>query len=173
MYLMTRNPAVKSLRDFTDKDRIAVPGIKTSLPAVLLNMAVAKELGDANYAKLDPITVAFNLPQRYVTDALKLLAGNTGGGGKVTAILPEGRGSRDGRLQFVDSQIDDIGVGHLGDQVGFTDGQLSRVAALYPLISLAHIVGQRLPGRVDDDAGDAVNRLIRAYQMHRAPVGQK
>jgi len=63
MYLMTRNPAVKSLRDFTDKDRIAVPGIKTSLPAVLLNMAVAKELGDANYAKLDPITVALPHPE--------------------------------------------------------------------------------------------------------------
>ena len=63
MYLMTRNPAVKSLKDFTDKDRIAVPGIKTSLPAVLLHMAAAKELGDANYAKLDPITVGLPHPE--------------------------------------------------------------------------------------------------------------
>ena len=63
MYLMTRNPAIKSLRDFTDKDRIAVPGIKTSLPAVLLNMAVAKELGEANYAKLDSITVPLPHPE--------------------------------------------------------------------------------------------------------------
>ena len=55
--------------------------------------------------QLDPIQVAFNLPQRYVTDALKLLAGRSGGG-KVTAMLPEGHGSRDGRMQFVDSQID-------------------------------------------------------------------
>ncbi len=62
MYLMTRNPAVKRLADFTDKDRIAVPGIKTSLPAVLLHMAAAKEFGDANYAKLDPITVALPHP---------------------------------------------------------------------------------------------------------------
>src|SRR5437764_8412852 len=57
MYLMTRNPQVKTLKDFTDRDRIAVPGIKTSLPAVLLHMAASKEFGDANYAKLDPITV--------------------------------------------------------------------------------------------------------------------
>jgi NitT/TauT family transport system substrate-binding protein len=57
LYLMTRNPNVKSLKDFTDKDRIAVPGIKTSLPAVILHMAVAREFGDANYSKLDPITV--------------------------------------------------------------------------------------------------------------------
>lgn len=63
IYLMTRNPSVKSLQDFTDKDRIAVPGIKTSLPAVLLHMVVAKELGDANYAKLDPITVALPHPE--------------------------------------------------------------------------------------------------------------
>ena len=63
MYLMTRNPQVKTLKDFTDRDRIAVPGIKTSLPAVLLHMAAAKEFGDANYAKLDPITVGLGHPE--------------------------------------------------------------------------------------------------------------
>jgi len=63
LYLMTRNPAVKTLKDFSDKDRIAVPGIKTSLPAVILHMAVAKEFGDANYAKLDPITVGLPHPE--------------------------------------------------------------------------------------------------------------
>jgi len=63
LYLMTRNPNVKTLKDFTDKDRIAVPGIKTSLPAVILHMAVAKELGDANYSKLDPITVGLPHPE--------------------------------------------------------------------------------------------------------------
>src|SRR5204862_3185272 len=63
IYLMTRNPKVKSLKDCTDKDRIAVPGIKTSLPAVLLHMAAAREFGDANYAKLDPITVALPHPE--------------------------------------------------------------------------------------------------------------
>ena len=63
MYLMTRNASVKSLKDFTDKDRIAVPGIKTSLPAVLLHMAAAKEFGDPNYAKLDPITVGLPHPE--------------------------------------------------------------------------------------------------------------
>ncbi len=53
--------------------------------------------------QLDPISVAFSLPQRNVADALKLLQG---GGGQVNAILPEGRGQRLGRLQFVDSQVD-------------------------------------------------------------------
>jgi len=63
LYLMTRNPSVRSLRDFTDKDRIAVPGIKTSLPAVILHMAAAKAFGDANYSKLDPITVGLPHPE--------------------------------------------------------------------------------------------------------------
>jgi RND family efflux transporter MFP subunit len=53
--------------------------------------------------QLDPIAVAFALPQRHVGDALRLLEG---GGGRVVATLPEGRGERSGRLQFVDSQID-------------------------------------------------------------------
>jgi NitT/TauT family transport system substrate-binding protein len=73
LYLMTRNPNVKSLKDFTDKDRIAVPGIKTSLPAVILHMAVAKEFGDANYSKLDPITVGLPHP-----DALGVLLSGRG-----------------------------------------------------------------------------------------------
>ena len=73
MYLMTRNPAVKKLGDFTDKDRIAVPGIKTSLPAVLLHMAAAKEFGEANYAKLDPITVGLPHP-----DALAVMLSGKG-----------------------------------------------------------------------------------------------
>src|SRR5438067_7635259 len=63
MYLMTRNPQVKTLKDFSERDRIAVPGIKTSLPAVLLHMAAAKEFGDANYAKVDPITVGLGHPE--------------------------------------------------------------------------------------------------------------
>ncbi|MDC6210934.1 ABC transporter substrate-binding protein [Ralstonia solanacearum] len=62
MYLMTRNPNVKTLADFSDKDRIAVPGIKTSLPAVVLQMAAAKAFGDKQYNKLDPITVPLPHP---------------------------------------------------------------------------------------------------------------
>jgi NitT/TauT family transport system substrate-binding protein len=62
MVMTTRNPNVKTLRDFTEKDRIAVPGIKTSLGAIILHIAVAKEFGDAQYAKLDPLTVGLAYP---------------------------------------------------------------------------------------------------------------
>jgi NitT/TauT family transport system substrate-binding protein len=55
--LSTRNPAVKSIRDFTDKDRIAVPSVNVSFQAMLLQMASAKEWGTENYKKLDHLTV--------------------------------------------------------------------------------------------------------------------
>ena len=60
--MTTRNPAIKSLRDVTEKDRIAVPGIKTSLGAIILQMAAAKEFGDKDYAKLDHLTVSMPYP---------------------------------------------------------------------------------------------------------------
>ena len=53
--------------------------------------------------QLDPIGVAFNLPQRHLADALDALQG---GGAPVTATLPEGAGTLTGRLQFVDSAVD-------------------------------------------------------------------
>ena len=45
LWLNTRNPNIKSIRDLTEKDRIAVPGIKTSYSAIALQMCVAKIFG--------------------------------------------------------------------------------------------------------------------------------
>jgi NitT/TauT family transport system substrate-binding protein len=56
--LLTRNPAIATIRDFTAKDRIAVPALKVSLPAVMLEMAAAAEWGAQHYDKLDAFTVA-------------------------------------------------------------------------------------------------------------------
>jgi NitT/TauT family transport system substrate-binding protein len=65
LWLNTIDPRIKSLADYTPKDRIAVPGIKTSYAAVVLQMAVAKAFGMENYAKLDPITVGLPHPDAY------------------------------------------------------------------------------------------------------------
>jgi len=62
LYLNTRDPDVKSLRDFTEKDKIAVPSIKISTQAIMLQMAAAKEWGEANWARLDPLTVSLSHP---------------------------------------------------------------------------------------------------------------
>jgi NitT/TauT family transport system substrate-binding protein len=63
MYLNTSKPDIKTLADFTSADKIALPGIKTSYAAVVLQMMVAKQFGDANYAKLDPLTVGMPYPE--------------------------------------------------------------------------------------------------------------
>jgi NitT/TauT family transport system substrate-binding protein len=65
MWLNSNRPDVKSLKDFTDKDKIALPGIKTSLAAGILEMAVAKQFGVENYDKLDPLTVGLSQPDSY------------------------------------------------------------------------------------------------------------
>jgi NitT/TauT family transport system substrate-binding protein len=60
--LVTNNPAVKSVKDFTAKDKIAVPSVKVSAQAVCLQMAAAKEWGEGQYAKLDPLTITRSHP---------------------------------------------------------------------------------------------------------------
>jgi sulfonate transport system substrate-binding protein len=54
-----RREGVRSLADLTPNDRIAVPGAKLSVAALMLQMAVAKQFGPDNYAKLDSQTVTF------------------------------------------------------------------------------------------------------------------
>jgi len=62
LHLVTTNPDVKSIADFTPKDRIAMPGIKTSYQALLLQQALIKKLGPDQAHKLDAITVALGHP---------------------------------------------------------------------------------------------------------------
>ena len=53
--------------------------------------------------QLDPIAVAFSLPQRNLADALAALKG---GGATVSATLPDRAGTFTGRLKFVDNAVD-------------------------------------------------------------------
>jgi len=71
--LVTSNPNVKSIRDFTEKDKIAVTTVKVSTQALLLQMAAAQAFGEQNYAKLDPLTVSLPHP-----DAMTALLGGSG-----------------------------------------------------------------------------------------------
>jgi NitT/TauT family transport system substrate-binding protein len=62
LYLNTRNPNVKTLADFTDKDRIALPAVKVSIQAVTLRMAAEKAFGEGQQEKLDHLTVSMSHP---------------------------------------------------------------------------------------------------------------
>ena len=61
-FLNTINPNIRSIRDFTDKDRIALPTVKLSLQAILLQMAAEQTWGPGQQNKLDGLTVSLAHP---------------------------------------------------------------------------------------------------------------
>jgi NitT/TauT family transport system substrate-binding protein len=67
-YLVTNNPKVKSIADFTDQDRIALPAVTVSVQSRLLQMAAAKQWGDRDFARLDKLTQT--LPHPDATTAI-------------------------------------------------------------------------------------------------------
>jgi NitT/TauT family transport system substrate-binding protein len=60
--LISRNPALKTLQDFGPTDKIAVPTVKISTQAILLQMAAAQAFGPDQWAKLDGNTVQLGHP---------------------------------------------------------------------------------------------------------------
>ncbi|MFV0480617.1 MAG: ABC transporter substrate-binding protein [Campylobacteraceae bacterium] len=65
-FFNTSNPKVKSIRDLTQNDRIAVPAIKVSVQSLILQIAAAKEFGIDQYDKLDHLTVSLKHPDAYI-----------------------------------------------------------------------------------------------------------
>jgi NitT/TauT family transport system substrate-binding protein len=62
LYLTTTNPGVKSIKDLTDKDRIALPAVKVSLQARTLQMAAEQAFGPGKHEVLDRLTVSMRHP---------------------------------------------------------------------------------------------------------------
>lgn len=77
LWLNTSNPAVKSVADFGPRDRIALPGVKVSIQAVILQMAARQAFGPGQEFRLDPLTVTMGHPDGQ--------AALMGGGSTVTA----------------------------------------------------------------------------------------
>jgi NitT/TauT family transport system substrate-binding protein len=65
--LVTNRPSIRTIKDFTDQDKIAVPAIKVSSQAICLQMAAAKEWGDDQYARLDAYTITRSHPEAAVS----------------------------------------------------------------------------------------------------------
>jgi len=61
-FLNTRNPNIKSIRDFTDADRIALPAPKVSVQAIMLQMIAEKTFGAGKFDALDKLTVGMSHP---------------------------------------------------------------------------------------------------------------
>lgn len=100
--LVTNNPAIKSLKDFSEKDRIAVPAVGVSIQAVLLQMAAAKELGIDNWKKLDHLTVSMPQPEGLAA----LMSGKTEITGQLAGPPFQQRALQDARIRKVISSED-------------------------------------------------------------------
>jgi NitT/TauT family transport system substrate-binding protein len=72
-YLVSTNPAVKTIADFSARDRIALPAVTVSVQARILQMAAARQWGVAQFKKLDPLTQTVPHPDA----AAALIAGKT------------------------------------------------------------------------------------------------
>jgi len=75
----TRSPTIKTIADLKDTDRIALPAVKVSIQAIMLQMAAAKAFGPANFGKLDTLTVSMTPPDATVA----LLSG----GGEINNVF--------------------------------------------------------------------------------------
>jgi NitT/TauT family transport system substrate-binding protein len=73
LYLNSNDPKLKSLRDFTDQDRIALSGVGFSMQSTLLQMAAAQTFGEGQEKQLDTLTVSMPHPEGLAA----LLSGNT------------------------------------------------------------------------------------------------
>src|SRR3989440_4894101 len=62
LHLVTRNPNVKTIKDFGDTDRIALPAVKVSVQAVLLQMGAEQAFGAGQQNRLDALTVTMSHP---------------------------------------------------------------------------------------------------------------
>ena len=62
LMLLVRDPAIQSIRDFRDHHKIAMPAVKVSMQAIMLQMAAAKEFGEAKFNALDHLTVSMAHP---------------------------------------------------------------------------------------------------------------
>ena len=73
MWLISNNPAVKTLSDLKPTDKIAVPTVKVSSQAIILQIAARKLFGDDKFDHFDAMTTTLGHP-----DALASLTSNGG-----------------------------------------------------------------------------------------------
>jgi len=107
-WLNTTNPDVKTIRDFTEKDRIALPAVRIALQAIILQMAAEKEWGTSEAHRLDKWTVSLSHPDGLA----QLLGGKTGITGHFTSAPFMYRELEDKRVHKVLDSYDVFGGPH-------------------------------------------------------------
>ena len=108
LYLTTINPNVKTIKDFTDKDRIALPAVRVSIQAVILQMAAEKAFGAGQEHKLDPLTVSLGHPDGLA----QMMSGKSEITGHFSAAPFQDQELEDKRVHLVLNSFDVLGGPH-------------------------------------------------------------
>nr|WP_245408764.1 ABC transporter substrate-binding protein [Variibacter gotjawalensis] len=116
LYLNTINPNVKTIADFTDKDRIALPAVKVSIQAVTLQMAAEKVFGPGQHFKLEPLTVSLGHPD----GMSQMLTGKSEISGHFTSAPFQYQELEDKRVRKVLDSYDVLGGPHTFNSVWAT-----------------------------------------------------
>lgn len=117
LLLNTRNPNIKSLKDFTAQDKIAVPAVKISTQALVLQMAAAKIWGKEGYQHLDSFTVSMTHP-----DAMAALMSGAGEVNTHFASPP-----------FAQKELQSAGVHQVANSTEIIGSDLSFVTLVMPV----------------------------------------
>lgn len=121
IFLNTTNQSVKGVADLGDRDRIALPAVKVSIQAVVLQMAAARQYGDASYDRFDHLTVAMKHPDAMTA----LLSGKSEITGHVTSPPFMFQELKNRRVHTVLNSFDLLGGPHTFDIV-WTTGDFYR-----------------------------------------------
>jgi len=162
--LTTNRPEIRTLRDFTDKDKIALPAVKVSFQAVVLQMAAEQAFGPGNAGRLDGITVSMAHPDA----AAALLSGGTEIDAHFTSPPFSNQELLDPKIHRVLSSYDVVGGPHTFNVVWATakyhDANPETVAAFIEALDEANAAIR------EDPAGAA--RLYLAAEGSKMPAEQ-
>ena len=108
LILMTADPRIKSIADFTENDRIAVSGVKVTLQAISLQILAAKEFGWDGRFKLDPLTIGMSHP-----DSIAALASSAAQVKSYVALVPYNfEAMKAPNVRVISSSYDTLGGPH-------------------------------------------------------------
>jgi NitT/TauT family transport system substrate-binding protein len=97
MYLNTTNPALASIDDLTETDKIAVTAVKVSIPSIVMQMYAAQRYGAAEAFRFDRYTVTMT----HADAVVALLAGGNQINAHFTSPPFHQRETRDPRVRTV------------------------------------------------------------------------
>ena len=155
MWLNSTNPAVKTVADFGPGDRIALPGVKVSVQAVVLQMAAAKAFGAGQQYRLDPLTVSMGHPDGQAA----LLSANTEVTGHFTSAPYMYEELANPRVHRVLNSYDVLGGAHTFNLVWAT----TRWHDAHPAVTAAFLAAlEQAMAAIRDDPAAAAEVWVRA-----------